>query len=264
MARFPDEVAVEDVLSPTTLDGSATPSGEPGDDFFSSWDKPSIKKPGNPPSRTQTPPVISRTASPFLNANANGNGRPKTPLVESESAEAAPTASRTISSSAIRKTATTGAPRKANVLGAKKTQKLGAKKVIGADAIDFEAAEKKAKEEAERREKLGYDPDAEDDVAESSIKSPIEKIKISAPTPISPPKGGFGAQGHQRTPSEVERLGMGIGRLGFGQVGGGKAAAASAPKKMGFGSMGSSKAAQEGIFPFPIPLSSTFSPNPSS
>ena len=249
MTRFPDEVAVEDLLSPTTLDGSATPSGEPGDDFFSSWDKPSIKKPSNPPSRTQTPPVISRTASPFLNPNANGNGRPKTPLIESESAEAPPTASRTISSSAIRKTATTGAPRKANVLGAKKTQKLGAKKVTGADAIDFDAAEKKAKEEAERIEKLGYDPDAEDAVTETSIKSPIEKPKIAAPTPISPPKGGFGAQGHQRSPSEVERLGMGVGRLGFGQVGGGKAAGASAPKKMGFGSMGSSKAAQEGTYP---------------
>ena len=38
---------------------------------------------------------------------------------------------------------------------------------------------------------------------------------------------------------------MGMGRLGFGQVGGGKPAAA-APKKMGFGSVGASKTVEEG------------------
>ncbi|MCJ1286713.1 ADP-ribosylation factor GTPase activating protein, ER-Golgi transport [Xylographa opegraphella] len=246
--EFPDEVSITDVLSPTFKDGTATPSGEPGDDFFSSWDKPSIKRPSNPPSRTQTPPVISRTASPFLTAGANGSSaaRSKTPLSNADS-EIPPTASRTISSSTIRKTATTGGPRKANVLGAKKTQKLGAKKITGADGIDFEAAEKKAKEEAERIAKLGYDPDAED-TKETTITSPTEKPKIASPTPISPPRAGFGstqAVGHQRSPSEVERLGMGMTRLGFGQVGGGKASPAAAPKKMGFGSVGTSKPTQE-------------------
>ena len=232
-----------EILSPTLKDGSGTPLGEPGDDFFSSWDKPSIKRPSNPPSRTQTPPVVSRTASPFLNVNANGNGKPKTPVTDNDSSSA-PTASRAISSSTIRKTVTAAVPRKANVLGAKKAQKLGAKKVVGSD-LDFEAAEKKAKEEADRIEKLGYNPDAEEAVIETSVKSPVDKPKIAAPTPISPPKAAFGAaQGHQRSPSEVERLGMGMGRLGFGQVGGEKTAVA--PKKMGFGSMGTSKAVTEG------------------
>jgi len=247
--RFPDEVAVTDVLSPTFKDGSSTPSGEPEDDFFSSWDKPSIKKPSNPPSRTQTP-VISRTASPFLSAVANGNGaaRAKTPLSNTDT-ESAPTASRTITHSAVRKTAASGGPRKANVLGAKKPQKLGAKKLTGADDIDFEAAEKKAKEEAERREKLGYDPDAEGDITETKVTSSTEKPKIASPTPISPPRASFGstqAAGHQRTPSEIERLGLGVGRLGFGQVGGAKAATSAAPKKMGFGSAATSKATQDG------------------
>lgn len=42
---------------------------------------------------------------------------------------------------------------------------------------------------------------------------------------------------------------MGVGKLGFGQVGGAKSSA-SAPKKMGFGSMGSSsRAADEGLSP---------------
>lgn len=115
--------------------------------------------------------------------------------------------------------------------------------------MDFEAAEKKAKEEAERIEKLGYDPEAERAAAAASAKSSglAEKSKIAAPTPISPAKGFGATKGHGRSESEVERLGMGVGKLGFGQVGGAKPAA-SAPKKMGFGSMGSSsRNADEGL-----------------
>ena len=134
------------------------------------------------------------------------------------------------------------------MLGAKKTQKLGVKKVTGTEAIDFEEAEKKAKEEAARIEKLGYDPNAEEAAAEVKPKalSQGDKMKIASPTPVSPGKSaGFGAtQGRERSSSEMERLGMGMGRLGFGQVGGNKAAAA--PKKMGFGSMGSAKATEGG------------------
>ena len=111
--------------------------------------------------------------------------------------------------------------------------------------MDFEAAEKKAKEEAERIEKLGYDPEAEE-AAQKTVRSAsiTEKTKIAAPTPVNPVKG-YGAPKHERTKSEMERLGMGVGRLGFGQVGGSKPAAA-APKKLGFGSVGASKAVEEG------------------
>lgn len=245
--EYPEEVIITDISITSPTDGTGTPSNEPSDDFFSSWDKPAIKRPSNPPSRTQTPPVISRTSSPFLNPGTNGNGvaRPKSPLVESESSPAPPT-TRTISSSAIRKAPGTGAPRKANVLGAKKPQKLGAKKIGGGEVVDFEAAEKKAKEEAERIAKLGYDPEAEKAAAASNAKSSglAEKSKIAAPTPISPGKGFGASKGHGRTESEVERLGMGVGKLGFGQVGGAKSSA-SAPKKMGFGSMGSSSRAAD-------------------
>lgn len=136
-------------------------------------------------------------------------------------------------------------------MGAKKTQKLGAKKIGGADAVDFEAAEKKAREEAERIEKLGYDPEAEEAAAAASAPKSgglAEKTKIVAPTPINPANAGYSSdKGHQRSESEVERLGMGIGRLGFGQVGGAKPAA-SAPKKMGFGSVGSSRAVADGQY----------------
>jgi ADP-ribosylation factor GTPase-activating protein 2/3 len=123
---------------------------------------------------------------------------------------------------------------------------LGAKKVAG-EEIDFEEAEKRAKEEAERIEKLGYNPEAEVSEATTRVKSPAasEKTTIAAPTPISPPKAGYGTQpGHQRSPSEIERLGMGMGRLGFGQIGSSKPAAPAAPKKLGFGSVGTPKATE--------------------
>lgn len=250
--EYPDEVVVNDVVG----DGaeSATPSSEPSDDFFSSWDKPSIKRPTPPISRTGTPPVVGRTASPFLNAGSNGKeiSRSSSPLSKSDSVtEAKPAASRITTSAALRKSNTTG-PRKANVLGAKKTTaKLGAKKVTG-DIIDFDEAEKKAKEEAERIAKLGYDPEAEEAEAKKATTSKTEAANVVSPTPVSP--RGYGS-GHTREKSaaEVERLGMGFGRLGFGQVGGSKAAAA-APKKNagGFGSVGPVKATTEGRSRVPV------------
>lgn len=246
---------VTDDSAATPGEGSSTPAGEPKDDFFSSWDKPTIKRPSNPPSRTGTPPVVSRTASPFLSAGgANGAaGRPKSPLSAGNDGEtplAAPTAIRTTTSSAIRKNATTTAAKRTNILGAKKTQKLGAKKVVG-EEIDFDAAEKAAKAEAERIAKLGYDPEAEKSQETSKSRSTTVAAadsSIVSPTPISPPKGGYGSSNtqHQRSPSEVERLGMGVQRLGFGQVGSNKAGAntAPAPKKLGFGSIGATKPAE--------------------
>lgn len=131
------------------------------------------------------------------------------------------------------------------MLGAKKAPKLGAKKVTAAD-IDFDEAERKAKEEAERIEKLGYDPEAEQAEAEAKSRTATatSTTTITAPTPISPGRaGGFGATGktHERSSSDVERLGMGIGRLGFGQV-----SKPAAPKKLGFGAVGAAKSPVDG------------------
>jgi ADP-ribosylation factor GTPase-activating protein 2/3 len=233
--RYPEEVIVTDIALPN-LDGSSTPAGQPDDDFFSSWDKPSIKRPSNPPSRTGTPSAGSRTGSPFLNPGANGNGasRPKSPLSSTEKNSASPPPAAVRPGSVVRKAPTTTGAKKGNVLGSKKTQKLGAKKVVSGD-IDFEAAEKKAKEEAERIEKLGYDPEAEEAEVDAKAKSATAATKIASPTPISPARGGFGSttKGHERSPSELERLGMGMNRLGFGQMN-----KPAAPKKLGFGAVG--------------------------
>lgn len=143
------------------------------------------------------------------------------------------------------KTAAAAKP-KANILGAKK-KGLGAKKVVatGGDALDFEEMERKAKEEAERIEKLGYDAEAERAAAEESAKAKEAESRASivSPTPVSP-RGGFGSTGKERNSGDVERLGMGVARLGFGQVAGGSKPAA-VPKKMGgFGA--TSRAADDG------------------
>lgn len=245
--RHPGEVLITevgdgDVKSPSAGDGD--------DDFFSSWDKPAIKRPTPPVSRTATPPIVGRTPSPFLNAG-NGNwkdtARSSSPLSKTEgSAFAKPPASRITTSAALRKTATTGGPRKANVLGAKKTTKLGAKKVTG-DTIDFDEAEKKAKEEAERIAKLGYDPEAEEEQGAKTAPSTTGAAPIMTPSAAVPAAGSSSAHTRQKSNAEVERLGMGMGRLGFGQVGGGKPSQAQPKKNVGgFGSVGPVKAKVEG------------------
>lgn len=226
-------------------DGSSTPAGEPDDDFFSSWDKPAIKRPTPPSSRTATPPVVGRTPSPFLTADGTAPARSPSPLANSD---APAPASRAVHSSALRKSSSTsGAPRKANVLGGKKTSKLGAKKLGGGDVIDFDAAERKAKEEAERIEKLGYDPEAEDAAKKTAAKA---ESKVASPSPVSPGRGTYGnPTPRDRSGSDAEKLGMGMARLGFGQIGGGPKAAAPAKKMGGFGSVGPIKAKEEGMYP---------------
>ena len=172
----------------------------------------------------------------FLKPGANGSGmdRPKSPLAgPSEGTPAVAAAKPT-----VRKTTTGAAPKK-NILGAKK-KGLGAKKVVADGGLDFEEAERKAREEAERIEKLGYDPDAEAAEIASTTKSKApEASNIAAPTPIAPARGGFGSTAKpERSSQDVERLGMGVARLGFGQVGAAAKKPAAQQKKMGgFGSV---------------------------
>ncbi|EFX05978.1 arf GTPase activator [Grosmannia clavigera kw1407] len=249
--EYPEEVIVDGDVS----EASKTPSGEAEDDFFSSWDKPSIKKPTPPISRTATPPVVGRTPSPFLSAGGKDSiSRSTSPLAGNSSdtsSVAKPAASRITHSAALKKTTLGGGARKANVLGAKKAPKLGVKKVT-VDLIDFDEAEKKAKEEAERIEKLGYDPDGEEESAASAVKAASAKsgaTTIVSPTPVNATRGAA-SHSREKSASEMERLGMGMGRLGFGQVGGrgGAAAASSSAGKRnmgGFGSVGPIKSSDD-------------------
>lgn len=113
--------------------------------------------------------------------------------------------------------------------------------MVADGGLDFEEAERKAREEAERIEKLGYDPDAEAaEAATSSKAKTAEASAIVSPTPVSPPRGGFGSTAKpERSSQDMERLGMGVTRLGFGQVGAAAKKPAAQQKKMGgFGSVG--------------------------
>ncbi|KAL2176824.1 uncharacterized protein P884DRAFT_278073 [Thermothelomyces heterothallicus CBS 202.75] len=243
--EYPEEVVITDGVEGG--ESGSTPAEEE-DDFFSSWSRPAVKKLSPPISRTATPPVVGRTPSP-LAGGQNGKdagARAPSPLAkddEGEAKAAAAPATR-ITTSAALKSKTTG-PRKTNILGAKKaTSKLGAKKLGSDVAIDFDEAEKKAKEEAERIEKLGYDPDAEEEVApapKAAAGGSKTESAVVSPSPASPAaRTGYGSSRvREKSAAEVERLGMGIGRLGFGQVGRPAVAKKGAG---GFGSVGPIKA----------------------
>ena len=233
--KYPDEVVITDILESSESNGTNTPAEPADDDFFSSWDKPTIKRPSNPPSRTGTPSQANRTASPFLNAGANGNGaaRSKSPLSAADK-EDKKEDKKPIAPAAVRKTPTGSATKpKANILGAKK-KGLGAKKVTNTEDLDFEEAEKKAREEQERIEKLGYNPDEE--APPTPQKEPASAAapapQIASPQPVNP--------SHHRASSEVERLGMGVGRLGFGQM---KSTKPATAKSGGFGGFGATSRA---------------------
>ncbi|KAK9367196.1 hypothetical protein V1509DRAFT_627259 [Lipomyces kononenkoae] len=221
----PDEVVLDDY----ELDGPA-PEENNDSDLFANWDQPAIKKPISPAmSRTSTPPIVGRTPSP-LTANGGSSNSSSTASLSSNGANgnAVEGPGRKItSSSALRsKTSTTtggGMRRGTGVLAAKKPQKIVAKKVT-AEAIDFEEAERKAKEEAERIAQLGYDIEQEKR-ASTTQKDDSQSVKSSVSDTSA-------------SSESVGRLGLGVARLGFGQTAASSkptTGAATVPKKAGFG-----------------------------
>lgn len=118
---------------------------------------------------------------------------------------------------------------------------------MDASLLDFDEAEKKAREEAERKERLGYDPDEDTAPAEAKIKAAQADVlpspQIFQPTPMSMgsgvpprPKGDYGSGSSRARDEEMERLNTSTRKLGFGQIGGGAKTAAPKAKTMGFGS----------------------------
>ncbi|OJT02174.1 ADP-ribosylation factor GTPase-activating protein glo3 [Trametes pubescens] len=216
IARYPEKIVVEGAA-----DVSAAPTPKAGgddDDFFSSWDKPAAPKPAPTSSKPAAPPVIGRSAS----------------------ASSAPTGPRTVSSASLRSNSSTVGSRPASKLGASrlnssatsvagsasagaKKSKLGGLGAKKAAPVDFAEAERKAAEEAERIRQLGYDREREKaeeaervrvaaesakSAAAAKAKSPVAKSTPSVPA-VSKPNGSA---------QDMERLGMGMKRLGFGAV----------------------------------------------
>lgn len=192
---YPEQVVLDDETSAALAAAdAAVKNGDSGDDFFASWDKPAIKKPLTPVSRTSTPPSIGRTPSPAV-SNSSSNEEP---------------ARKITSSSVLRsKTTTTGGARRpgASVL----TKKKVVAKKITTEAIDFDEAEKTAKAEAERAATLGYDIEQE------------RANSTKAETPKSERAQSYSSVS-SKADSSTDRLGLGMARLGFGMT-----ASASAP-----------------------------------
>ncbi|QRV77180.1 GTPase activating protein for Arf protein [Ceratobasidium sp. AG-Ba] len=222
-SRFPQGIYIEGAPPVTSSATPASGAGGDDDDFFSSWDKPAAPAPKAAP----TPAAVARP--PGIGARATTPSQVPLPSTPATSTPTLPTppVPRTVTSSSIRSnssTATTGTKVSklgASKLGASKAGGLGAKKA-GAP-IDFAAAEKKAKEEEERIKQLGYDAEKE---REEAAKAAAQK-PIIAPTPTStaPAARSAGGATEKRSSVEMERLGMGMGRLGFGAISGGPAAA---------------------------------------
>ncbi|KZT69550.1 ArfGap-domain-containing protein [Daedalea quercina L-15889] len=216
-AKYPDKIVVE---GSETL--SVTPASQGEDDFFSSWSKPATpkspafvsQKPSPPvlgraistPAETPDPPVSPRTiSSSSLRSNSTNGG--------SRTISKLGTARLTSSTTSATSTTSAAAPKKSKLGG------LGAKKAVA--PLDFAEAERKAAEEAERIKQLGYDreKEAKEEAERAATKAAASPLPSSArpqsaklvPSSAAPstPKGNA---------QDMERLGMGMKRLGFGGV----------------------------------------------
>ncbi|OAX38797.1 ArfGap-domain-containing protein [Rhizopogon vinicolor AM-OR11-026] len=209
--NFPARVVVDGVdVSPASAEVT---QGE--DDFFSSWEKPAAPKtttssaPTSPPvlgRPASTGPVASRTAtSSSLRSNSSTsiNGPPKLGATRLTS-----------SASAIGSSATSISQKKTKLGG------LGAKKA--STPIDFAEAERKAAEEAERIKQLGYDRLREEE--EERTQKEADKLAASqtkakgadTAVKVSTVQGKVDLQ--KGNSQDLERLGMGFRKLGFGAV----------------------------------------------
>ncbi|MBW0517180.1 hypothetical protein O181_056895 [Austropuccinia psidii MF-1] len=204
---------------PLKIDGlslhSDSSASKKDEDFFDTWDKPVTSE---APSSKISTPVVNVAGIGIGSLTPNGSK----PVSRATSPN--PTVSRTVQSSALRTTSSTTGSNSSiaskSKLGATKV-KLGAKKT-GA-SINFEEAERKAKEEEERVKKLGYDIKAEQLQAQQN--APIHSKQVAAIKPSNSVSNN--------TLSQDERLGMGIRKLGFGQTFGmsGQEAASLAEKE---------------------------------
>ncbi|KAF8929896.1 ADP-ribosylation factor GTPase activating protein, ER-Golgi transport [Dissophora ornata] len=203
------EQPAEDSITKSAVSTPATASAD--DDFFDNWNQPKKASASSATSpQTAAPPSvgfgsIARTSS---------------------------TVSRPVKSTltSARKTGT-----------ASKPMKLGAKKTGG---ISFEEAEARAKAEAERIEKLGFEAVEEERLQKLATEKAREEAAKAPQGNVSSVSSNYyqanTADKSRVSTEEVERLGMGMGRMGFG------AAPSSKPSstRSGFGNTGGSYSPQ--------------------
>jgi len=238
-------VVVEGMQSGATTEEAKSPSRTKEEDFFNTWGKSKASPTNGTSAKPATPialtpnssrPTTPRVPSPALSSSSmtsSSNVAQHTPIVAV--GEAPLTTSRTTSASIMKSGTATSGSLRTSKLGAQRTPagasagvagkaKLGAKKANV--TINFEEAERKAREEEERIKKLGYDSLKEAQEAEAAAARLATQQREQASTAstnrsaVSPSSSGFGATkpGHTRRESDTDRLGMGMKKLGFGQT----------------------------------------------
>ncbi|KAH9968327.1 hypothetical protein BGW80DRAFT_1339115 [Lactifluus volemus] len=206
VAQFPSGIVVDGVDTSKT---SVQPAGDE-EDFFSSWDKPASPKPNatSSPSDTPAPPSIGRTVSApgSTSPPASASAAPRTVTSSSLRAKTTSTAGgvRTLTSSSTSSTSTSAGVARPAKKG------LGAKK---AAPVDFAEAERRAAVEAERIRQLGYDREREEAEAQAAREAAALELKNKS-TAASSSSSKPALTGNNA--ADVERLGMGVKRLGFG------------------------------------------------
>lgn len=231
--------------SGTSAAAGAAAAGAKGpdeEDFFDDWDKPEgAKQPtvaaAAPSAPTAVPsigmrrpnPAVAAAVSPGLaSGGSSGFSTPE------RSSTPTTTSSRTLNA----RTGATAGSRK-GALGATKVSAAGgvggSKKLGGvkkaATPINFEEAERKAREEeakAKLLEEQALKEKESFEQAEAMAKAAIQAATASqaahqshtaangSSEPRSPPRGGVNSSGPKRSSQEVERLGMGFGKLNMG------------------------------------------------
>ncbi|KAG8949181.1 ADP-ribosylation factor GTPase activating protein, ER-Golgi transport [Tulasnella sp. 424] len=240
---FPTRIWVEGLTVTSSGDVAAAPE-ENEDDFFSNWDKPATPKPtpkpsagakpavapppsigkAPTPSNGATPAPAQRLTSSGLRTNASGSS-PASAAAGSPTARAAKLGARSTSGNSVA-SASSGRPGKMG---------LGAKKA--AAPINFEEAEKKAREEEEKvklamleRQKAEEEAKLLAEAAKASAAStPAASTSTTVKNPVTESK---------RMSGEVERLGMGFKKIGLG-------ATAPAPSSKALASEDDSRYARE-------------------
>lgn len=207
VARFPTRAVVDG----SDLSQSTDSTSQAEEDFFSSWDKPAPAKPTPPSTTTTAPPAVGR---PVPRMVTSASLRSATSSTTTGSAKLGSSRLNSSGPAATTSTNASAAAKKSKLGG------LGAKKA--ATPIDFAEAERKAAEEAERIKQLGYDRQREEEEerarqqAEQAAQADAKaKIANTNQTTTTMPGRVDVQSGNTQ---DLERLGMGFRKLGFGGV----------------------------------------------
>jgi len=187
------------------------------DDFFSTWNEP--KK----PSSGSSTPTSSSTPAPVVGLGSATSSPQRTGLIRPQRSTLTP---------------------KKTTLGASKPMRLGVKKVGGAN---FEEAEARAKAEAERIATLGAEAAEQERLekkatADRALQRAADLQNASKQPQAAPVRTNYyqsnnaGSSASKASDEGLARLGMGMGRMGFGAAPSARSSNYSTPQGKNSGS----------------------------